>query len=70
MDQEEEQITMTEEIKNTKKVYKKLLPKSNQKNGISVAHKMAESAMISRCLPETNVSFQNFLVILRIFEGC
>ena len=42
---------MTEEIKNTKKVYKKLLPKLDWNNGISVAQKMAESAMILNIFP-------------------
>ena len=50
LDQEEDKTTMSEKVKKVKRVYKKLLPKSGIKNGTSIVQRMAESAMMAKCL--------------------
>ena len=47
---EQESKDKTEAIKKAEKVYRKLLPKINQNSKVSVAQKMAESAMMAKCL--------------------
>ena len=50
LDQEEDKTAMSEEVKKVEKVYKKLLPKSGIKNRTSIVRRMAESAMMAKCL--------------------
>ena len=53
VDEDEKQSLTSEEIKNAEKVYKKLLPNWNRKNGTSIVKKMAESAVMAKCLSDT-----------------
>ena len=53
MDENEKQNSTSEGIKNAEKVYKKLLPNWNRKNGTSIVKKMAESAVMAKCLSDT-----------------
>ena len=65
LDQKEEEAdinVMSDEVKKIEKVYIKLLPGSNPKNGTSTVRRMAESAMMAKCIsnsmfPSLNLKF-------------
>ena len=44
---------MSDEVKKVEKVYKKLLSGSDRKNGTSIVQRMAESAMMAKCLSDS-----------------